>query len=234
MAREWAGMGQEGFCHSLMQSDSVGLANGSILLQHGQTRGVCVGGYRVETSKPSYAQLAILFIPAALLAAYLDVGSLGPSVDLKLPLWLKVVWSYYIATMLHITTMGLLGTLWLKVPIERMAFGFGKRLLLTNIAGIPISLGIVPLGGYVRFSGNDPKCQGWRRSVIELSGCTVLLALATVIMGQRANFDVLAIWKEFVEGALSPFGYAQTLLMDLGRYLAGLDAPSTFSRCRRC
>jgi hypothetical protein len=54
----------------------------------------------------------------------------------------------------------------------------------------------------------------------------VLLALAAVIMGPRANFDVLAIWKEFVEGALSPFGYAQALLTDLGHYLAGLDEPS--------
>jgi len=180
----------------------------------------------VRMSKPSYNQLIILFIPAALLAAYLDAGSLARFVDLKLPLWVMICWSIYVAIVLHVTTMAVLGSLWLKMPIKEMAIGFGKRWLKKDIAGIPMSFGIIPLGGFVKYGDNEPELQGWRRCVLELSGCAVLLALAALIMGQQANFDVLAIWRQFVEGALSPFGYAQVLLIDLGRYLAGLDDPS--------
>ena len=183
----------------------------------------------MNISKPSYGQLIILFIPAALLAAYLDAESLAQFVDLKPPLWLKICWSVCIALTLHVITMGLLGTLWLKVPIKEMAFGFGKRWLRTSIASIPISLGILPLGGFVKFSSNEAKLQGWQRCVLELSGCAVLLALAAVIMGPRTTFDVPTIWKQFVQGALSPFGYAQVLLIDLGRYLGDLDDLSIFA-----
>src|SRR5262245_28926810 len=80
---------------------------------------------RVEVSKPSYAQLIILLIPAAFLVAYLGACSLARLVDLELPLWLKICWSYYVVVALNGTTMALVGTLWLKVPIERMKLGSG-------------------------------------------------------------------------------------------------------------
>jgi len=190
-------------------------------------------GYRVMVSKPSYAQLIIALIPAALLAAYLGVALWARRVDLALPLWLKICWSYYIAVVLHVTTMGLFGTLWLKVPIELLSYGFGKRWLRISIAAVPISFGILPFGGSVKFVGdepqNEPKLDGWQRSLVELSGCVALLALAAVIMGRHATFDVLGIWRQFIEGALSPFGHAQVLLRDLGHYLAGLDELSILS-----
>src|SRR5215468_7285672 len=121
-------------------------------------------------SKPSCPQLIILLIPAALLVTYLGMGSLAPRIDLELPLWLKVWCSAYIASMLHVTTMGLVGT-FLGVPIERMSFGIGKRWLEINIATIPISFGW-PFGGWVRFVGDgpnvNPKLLGWRRCGLEL------------------------------------------------------------------
>jgi hypothetical protein len=179
--------------------------------------------YRGEMSKPSYAQLIILSVPAAFLVAYLGVGPLARLVDLEQPLWLKICWSVYVATMLHATTVGLLGTLWLKVPIERIAFGFGKRWLQTNIATVPISFGVFFFNSWVKFADNEPQLYGWRRCVLELSGCAVLLALSALIMGRHATFDVFAFWRQSIEGALSPFGHAQVLLFDLGHYLAGLD-----------
>src|SRR5215470_12123507 len=105
-----------------------GLANCGVVLQHGQSS-AAAEDYRVRMSKPSYNQLIILFIPAALLAAYLDAGSLARFVDLKLPLWVMICWSIYVAIMLHVTTMAVLGSLWLKMPIKEMAIGFGKRWL---------------------------------------------------------------------------------------------------------
>ena len=181
----------------------------------------------MKPDQPRYAKLIILWIPAALVVAYWGAGLSARFVGLELPLWLKICWSYYIALVIHVTTMGLLGSLWLKAPIERMSFGIGKRGLQTSIANIPILFGILPLGGSVKFAAdepqNEPKLDGWQRSLVELSGCTALLALAAVIMGQHVTLDVLALWRQSIEGALSPFDHAQVLLRDLGRYLAGLD-----------
>ena len=63
----------------------------------------------------------------------------------------------------------------------------------------------------------------WRRSLVELSGCAVLLALAAAIMQGDAPLNILAFWQQLIEGALSPFSHAQLLLMELRRYLSGLD-----------
>jgi hypothetical protein len=164
-----------------------------------------------------------------LLVAYWGAGLSARLVGFELPLWLKIWWSVYIAVTLHVTTMGLLGTLWLKLPIERMSFGFGGRGLKANVATIPISFEILFFSGSVKFAGNEPQLYGWQRCVIELSGCAVLLALAAVIMKRGASFDVLALWRQLIEGALSPFGHAQVLLMDLERYLGGLDELSTLA-----
>jgi hypothetical protein len=188
-------------------------------------------------SKPSYSQLVILLIPAAFLAAYLSAGPLLLRVGLELPLWLKVWWSAYIASMLHVPTMGLAGT-FLGVPIVQMSFGFGWRWFEIRIAAIPISFRFPVPGGWVKFAGRErhdglvdvpnPKLLGWQGCVMELSGCAVLLALAALILG-RASFDVLAVWRQYIEGALSPFSHAQVLLTDLGRYLGGLDDVSIFA-----
>jgi hypothetical protein len=183
-------------------------------------------------SKPPYRQLIILLIPAAFLAAYSGTKLLGLRVDLELPLWLKVWCSVYIGSILHVATMGLVGTYFLDVPIERMSFGVGERWLEIKVATIPISFGF-PFGGSVKFVGDEPnvnpKFLGWRRCVVELSGCAVLLVLAAIILGRQATFDVLALWRQFIEGALSPFGHAQILLVDLGRYLGGLNDISIFA-----
>jgi|SRR5262245_824667 len=203
-----------------------GLANSGVLLQHRQARTVSeeysVHEYRVTMPKPSYAQLSILLIPAAFLVAYLGVCALLRLVDLELPLWLKIVWSVYIVIMLHVSTMGLAGALSLGVPIERISFGMVTRWLQTNIGGIPVSFGI-PLGGWVKFACDELPRTGLRRVATELSGCAVLVVLAAAIWGQHASYDVLALWQQYFAGALSPFGHAQVLLADLGRYLAGLD-----------
>src|SRR5262245_23255474 len=103
-------------------------------------------------SKPSYAQLIILLIPAAFLVAYWDACLLARLVDLELPLWLKICWSYYVVVALHVTTMALVGTLWLRVPIELMKLGSGRPSLLTNIATVPVSFGILFFAGSVRFA----------------------------------------------------------------------------------
>jgi len=121
--------------------------------------------------------------------------------------------------------MALLGALWLGLPIEQMAFGVGKRWLRTNIASIPISFGVLFIGGYVKFS-DDVQSIGWRRCALELSGCAALLALAAAIMGRHAPFDVLGFWQQLLVGALSPFTRAQTVLVDLGGYLSELDQVS--------
>jgi len=175
-----------------------------------------------------YAKLIIVLIPVAFLAAYLSLQLSLQFVGRELPLWLRIYCLVYIATMAAIVVMGLVSSLWLKLPIKDMAFGFGKRWFRTNIAGIPISFGIFLFGGYVKH-GDEMHHIGWRRCVVELSGCTLLLVFAAIIMGRPEASDVFVLWRHLVEGALSPFGQAQFLLMDLGRHLAGLDELSTLA-----
>src|SRR5262245_16650154 len=170
-----------------------------------------------------YAKLRILLIPAAFLATYLAFEALARSVELRLPLFLSICWWIYTAGMLHVIVMGLLGALWLRLPIEQMSFGLGKRWLRVKIAGVPISFGIWFLDSNVIFDDEMISSIGWRRCVLELSGCAVLIALASIIMGRLTVLDVLAFWQQLSTGALSPFGHAQAVLVDLGRYLSQLD-----------
>src|SRR5262245_53482981 len=172
-----------------------------------------------------YAKLTILLIPVAFFATYLAIEALPRSVEFRLPLWLSVYWSIYTAAMLHVAVMGLLGALWLGLRIEQMSFGVGKRWFRTNIARIPISFGLLFTNSYVKFS-DEVQSIGWRRCVLELSGCAVLFALAAAIMGRRAPIDVLGFWQQLFAGALSPFAHAQAVLLDLGGYLSELDQVS--------
>jgi hypothetical protein len=91
-----------------------------------------------------------LLIPAAFLIAYLGIGLFLWRVGLELPLWLKMYWSVYVAIMLHVATMGILATLWLKVPIKKMSFSIGSQLPGTNIAAIP-TFRILFFSGSVKF-----------------------------------------------------------------------------------
>lgn len=178
--------------------------------------------YRVKVSR-AYAKLIILLIPAVLLIGYLGAGLAARHAGLELPLWLRICWSVYILTILHVATMGLFGTFWLKLPIDRMSFGTGKRWLQINIAAVPISFGIFFFNGGATFAKDERILFSWRRSLVELSGCAVLLALAAAIMQGDAPLNILAFWQQLIEGALSPFSHAQLLLMELRRYLSGLD-----------
>ena len=51
--------------------------------------------------------------------------------------------------------MGLFGTFWLKLPIDRMSFGTGKRWLQINIAAVPISFGILFFNGGATFAKDE-------------------------------------------------------------------------------
>ena len=121
-------------------------------------------GHRGDMAKRSYAQVIILLIPVAFLAAYLGVCALARQVDLELPLWLKLWSSAFVAGMLHVVIMALVGALSVGVPIERISFGLGKRWFQTSVAGIPISFGL-PFGGYVKFVGDESPAR------CEMNGC---------------------------------------------------------------
>ena len=176
----------------------------------------------------SYTTLAILLCPVAFLTAYLALQLSLQVVGRELPLWSRICCLLYIIGMVHVAVMALVGNLWLKLPIRYIKFGVGKRWHQTNIANIPISFGILFFGGGVTF-GDAIRRIGWRRCVAELSGCGLLLVFATIVMGLPAASGVFAVWRDVVQGAVSPFGQAQFLLMDIGRQLTGRDELSTWA-----
>ncbi|GAB4392356.1 MAG: site-2 protease family protein [Gammaproteobacteria bacterium] len=74
---------------------------------------------------------------------------------------------------------------WLKVPVARLAIGFGKPIWrTTNRLGTEIVLGWFPFGGYVRFAETTTAFQNiavWRRLCIALAGVTVNVLLAWLL-----------------------------------------------------
>ncbi|MBI3729858.1 MAG: site-2 protease family protein [Burkholderiales bacterium] len=93
-------------------------------------------------------------------------------------------------------------------------------------------LKLIPLNGYVKFidtrervvSDADlpfafDRLSTWRQIMVTLSGCAALLVLATVLLGTGAWQDFIALPAQYVMGAVSPFGTAQTLLLEAGRVI---------------
>lgn len=109
------------------------------------------------------------------------------------------------------------------VKIKEIALGFGPTLLRYK----SLTLKLVPLTGYLKFldtrdlAPSDDNITGAfdlqptsRQIMIVLTGSTVQLLLATVLLGQSAWQDFLAFPEQYVMGALSPFELAPSLLRD--------------------
>lgn len=84
----------------------------------------------------------------------------------------------------------------LSIPAEVFSVGFGKRLFGVNIGGTDFRLSLIPLGGYVRFRGENlealqGKSEGgveeflahpkWKRLLVALAGPAFNIATALLI-----------------------------------------------------
>src|SRR5271169_4606233 len=82
---------------------------------------------------------------------------------------------------------------WLGVRVEQFAIGFGKRLIGFRKGETDYRINILPLGGYVKMSGENPMDERtddpgeflnhprWQRFVIAIAGPAMNIILAIAI-----------------------------------------------------
>jgi regulator of sigma E protease len=83
---------------------------------------------------------------------------------------------------------------WLGVRVEQFAIGFGKRLIGFRKGETDYRINAIPLGGYVKMSGENPMDQRsddpreflnhsrWHRFLIAIAGPTMNILLAVVLL----------------------------------------------------
>jgi regulator of sigma E protease len=86
---------------------------------------------------------------------------------------------------------------WLGVRVEQFAIGFGKRLIGFRKGETDYRINAIPLGGYVKMSGENPMDERsddprefmnhsrWHRFLIAIAGPTMNILLAIVLLHRR-------------------------------------------------
>ena len=107
--------------------------------------------------------------------------------------------------------------------IEDVAIFFGPAILRVWVGGLPIRLNLIPLGGYVKFAGNEdpvtPPAPGsfaslprWEKVGMNLAAPAATLVLAAMLMGPGAAFTSFAQgFRQLFAGTL----HAQTVAVPL-------------------
>ena len=115
---------------------------------------------------------------------------------------------------------GLLG----GAPIEKIEIFTGPKLAAVHFRGVPLSLGLLPTGGSVAFTGMAYSAEeaeeksfrrlplAWRLAIIA-SGPVAVLLLASVCIGpMEAGHSLINGFYQFVTGAFAPLSQGQALL----------------------
>ncbi len=108
--------------------------------------------------------------------------------------WLWVVPVLGILIIVH--EMGHFFTaIWLGIKVEEFGIGFPPRIFAIRRKGIDYSLNLLPIGGFVKITGengdsDDPRSFGmapaWKRIIVLAAGSTMNLLLALVIFAGMA------------------------------------------------
>jgi regulator of sigma E protease len=99
---------------------------------------------------------------------------------------------------------------WLGVRVEQFAIGFGKRLIGFRKGETDYRINAIPLGGYVKMSGENPMDQRsddprefmnhsrWHRFLIAIAGPTmnILLAIALLTTVYMVHYEYPAVYDE--------------------------------------
>jgi regulator of sigma E protease len=97
-----------------------------------------------------------------------------------------------------------------KVRVEQFAIGFGKRLIGFRRGETDYRINALPLGGYVKMSGENPMDERsgdpgeflshprWQRFIIAIAGpaMNIVLAVALLTGVYMAHYEYPAIWDE--------------------------------------
>jgi len=99
---------------------------------------------------------------------------------------------------------------WLGVRVEQFAIGFGKRLVGFRRGETDYRINAIPLGGYVKMSGENPMDQRtndpgefmshprWHRFLIAIAGPTMNIVLAIVLLTTvyMVHYEYPAVYDE--------------------------------------
>ncbi len=99
---------------------------------------------------------------------------------------------------------------WLGVRVEQFAIGFGKRLIGFRKGETDYRINAIPLGGYVKMSGENPMDQRsddprefmnhsrWHRFLIAIAGPTMNILLAIVLLTTvyMVHYEYPAVYDE--------------------------------------
>ena len=99
---------------------------------------------------------------------------------------------------------------WLGVRVEQFAIGFGKRLIGFRRGETDYRINAIPLGGYVKMSGENPMDQRsddprefmnhsrWHRFLIAIAGPTMNILLAIVLLTTiyMVHYEYPAVYDE--------------------------------------
>ena len=99
---------------------------------------------------------------------------------------------------------------WLGVRVEQFAIGFGKRLIGFRKGETDYRINAIPLGGYVKMSGENPMDERsddprefmnhsrWHRFLIAIAGPTmnILLAIVLLTIVYMVHYEYPAVYDE--------------------------------------
>src|SRR5579863_10514325 len=99
---------------------------------------------------------------------------------------------------------------WLGVRVEQFAIGFGKRLIGFRKGETDYRINAIPLGGYVKMSGENPMDQRtddprefmnhsrWHRFLIAIAGPAMNIILAVVLLTTvyMVHYEYPAVYDE--------------------------------------
>jgi membrane-associated protease RseP (regulator of RpoE activity) len=136
---------------------------------------------------------------------------------------------------LHVSTMAFVGWL-LGATLEEVSFGFGPACFQSRIGRVQFRFGLIPLGGYARFNGDQEPAKSQeeilfaadmeplgfndlhplRRVAVVASGCLALVVLAAFCLGP--SHSVRSVARGFAQ--LVPFAPWTPSWVPEGRELA--------------
>lgn len=148
-------------------------------------------------------------------------------------LWiLSFVPALYLLVFLHELGHFMVG-IWMKVKVEEFGFGFPPRMLtMFRWRGVPITLNWLPLGGFVRFAGEEGKYEQegslasappWRKIPIMFAGPFMNLVAAVAIfaivgmVGQPERIGAVQIRSVSANSAAAQAG------LKVGDFIMAID-----------
>lgn len=108
----------------------------------------------------------------------------------------------------------------LGITVRTITFGIGPQVLALG----RVSLSLFPAGGHIRLAmvtdapAGEPVAGAWdcaarwKRVLLPLSGPLALLGVGILLLGPPGIDQFSEAFAQFVDGALSPLGQAQSLL----------------------